>query len=252
LIPARAPDRGTEEVQLRRLDAAGALTPAHRGLWESGRASEAVKGTEPNRHSRRKGDPVPFGPHVPAPLPLDTIQASDALGRAWLAGLISEEERDIGRRFAILYWRQLPQPSPVAAIYRALVPDAIDDMQAGSAGHETPEEIKERDLRLDRLLLSLIRGLDSFGHDYRRVFDQLVLDMNMDDGPAWLDRLIVAKRAALAWNVEHRRRGFDASDAEWWKAPVAFRPADLNAWQHARTLLEHLLTEWRKPSIVSK
>lgn len=170
------------------------LPAANRALWLAGQAGEAVRGTAPTPRRRRERT---LDRPIVAPLPkIDLAQSADALGRAWIAGLIDEPQRDAGRRFAILYWRQLPGDNPVAAIYRNMVSADVEISDPRRRDGETPAETIERNLRLDRILLDTCRTLDRLGRDTRRAIDQLCLDPWDDAGPAWLDRLIAGRALA--------------------------------------------------------
>jgi hypothetical protein len=117
---------------------------------------------------------------------VDASQTFDALGRAWSAGLLGEPDRanryrDSGRAIAAQYWR----------IYGFLTPDSLARFQPISGGGiGDPEKEKAREDALNRALASV----QSEGASVARAFSQLVVDMNPDHGPAWLDRILFAKR----------------------------------------------------------
>lgn len=119
--------------------------------------------------------------------PADDRETYDAIGRAWIAGLLNpnperaKELLDAGRKIAAQYWR----------VYGFLTPDSLARFQPQSPiGPLDPD--KER-IREDALndALSLIAKR---GRDVRRGFDQLVIDINPDHGPPWLDAIIFAHR----------------------------------------------------------
>lgn len=109
------------------------------------------------------------------------VQTFDALGRACASGLLPPDLRDTGRVIAAQYWR----------VYGFATPDSLARFQPQN-GVGIADPVKER-IREDALndALEMIRKR---GHDVRRAFDSLVIDLNPDHGPAWLDRLVYAKR----------------------------------------------------------
>lgn len=120
----------------------------------------------------------------------------DAIGRAWRMGLLGEpaEARDlvmaartIARRYRIMF-------------EHGKIRCALNQSVGGS--HEDDEEVK-RQRRMIRKLLVLDQRPASF--------DELVLDHYPDTGPAWLDRLILAKRFSerLPNNWERINNGID-------------------------------------------
>ena len=110
----------------------------------------------------------------------------DALGRAYCAGLLGTGRRaqDLllaGRKIAAQYWRA----------YGFLTPDSLARFQPHSGGPPAdPEKDKIREDALNDAL-GLVRGR---GHNVRRAFDQLVIDLNADQGPPWLDQIVWAHK----------------------------------------------------------
>lgn len=107
----------------------------------------------------------------------------DAIGRAWSARLLggnADEKLHAARTIAAQYWR----------IYGFSTPDSLARFQP-SLGGGVPDPVKDK-IREDALkdALAIITG---HGRDYRKAFDQLVIEMNPDQGPAWLDRIIFHK-----------------------------------------------------------
>lgn len=113
----------------------------------------------------------------------------DALGRAYGAGLLGNGERakdmlTAGRKIAWQYWRifkpQFPTPDSLARFQPQLASSPI-----------APESEKILEAALNDTLDTLNRAR----RDIRRAFDQLVIDLNPDSGPPWLDRIIFAHRS---------------------------------------------------------
>lgn len=109
---------------------------------------------------------------------------ADAIGRAYRAGLLGEGDvakarLDTARRIAAAYWQAYS-----TGTYRCV----LGDSNAGSIVSIDQERAKRRE---DWLNLCL-RTVETMGS--RRQFDQLVIDINPDCGPDWLDRLIAFER----------------------------------------------------------
>lgn len=114
----------------------------------------------------------------------DEGQTFDALGRAWSAGLLGEradELRDGGRIIAAQYWRA----------YGFRTPDSLARFQP-SDGVGLLDSDREK--IIEAALNDALDTVKRHGRDVRRAFDQLVIDLSPDCGPAWLDRIIFAKR----------------------------------------------------------
>lgn len=116
----------------------------------------------------------------------DMSQTYDAIGRAWSAGLLGQGDRakellDGGRKIAARYW----------AVFGFGTPDSLARFQpSDSKGPSDPEREKRQADWLNGCL-SRVAGL---GRGHRVAFDALVIDMNPDSGPHFLDALIFAKR----------------------------------------------------------
>lgn len=100
---------------------------------------------------------------------------SDALGRAYVMGLLGEHGQTLlatGRAIARAYW-------PIFGTGR--IGCTLGGVTGGGGeGSKAQEE----------WLTAQLRIVDAMGIEYRRAFDALVIDVNPDEGPVWLDRLI--------------------------------------------------------------
>jgi hypothetical protein len=178
-------DKGTAETRLHRARRAGALDPLAARLWRQGRAEEAVEGIA--------------GDHG---------QAVDAVGRAWLAGLLAhparsaEAMRDAGRVLFKLYWAHYAELAPSGGLYRELV-------GRGVVGAQVTGDT-ERAAQLESALNRRLAILDDCGRDVRKAVESLCVDHHFEFGPAWLDRLIAARREQRAASEEDGRRMRDA------------------------------------------
>lgn len=167
---APGPDRGTAELRLQRARRAGRLDPAAERLWQKGRAEEAAAGIERAAHG----------------------QAVDAIGRAWLAGLLAhpvragDAMRDAGRVLSKLYWAHYAELAPSGGLYRDLVGRGV--VRSGATGDI------ERAAQLESALNRRLAILDDCGRDVRRAVESLCINHHFEHGPAWLDRLIAAGR----------------------------------------------------------
>jgi hypothetical protein len=132
----------------------------------------------------------------------------DAIGRAFRTGLLGEGSEakallDLARSLSNGYWIAYSTGS-----YQC----AIGDRTHGSVIDLDHERIKRRETWLSECL-SYVRQM---GHSVDRPFRQLVIDVNPDSGPAWLDRLCYAKRtreAARADDEATLRAALDALEA---------------------------------------
>lgn len=175
-------DRGTAELRLHRALRAGPLDPAAQRLWQKGKAEEAAAAIGTGDHG----------------------QAVDAVGRAWLAGLLAhpvrsaEAMRDAGRVLFKLYWAHYAELAPSGGLYRELVGRGA--VRAGAGGD------LERAAQLEAALNRRLAILDDCGRDVRRAVESLCIDHHFEFGPGWLDRLIAARREARVASVEDQRR----------------------------------------------
>lgn len=106
---------------------------------------------------------------------------SDALGRAFVHGLLGEEGivlRDTGRAIARAYW-------PMLGTGRI----------SCTLGAKTGQG-NDGNLDREKWLTETLRKIDAMGRDKRRAFDELAIDVNPDEGPTWLDRMIAKQQMA--------------------------------------------------------
>lgn len=186
IAPARPrADKGTAETRLHRARRAGALDAVTAQLWQQGRAEEAVEGVS--------------GDHS---------QAVDAIGRAWLAGLLAhparsaEAMRDAGRVLFKLYWSHYAELAPSGGLYRELAGRGVVRSQV--------TQDTERAAQLEAALNRRLALLDDCGCDVRKAVESLCVDHHFEFGPAWLDRLIAARCAKRPASDEDWRRIQDA------------------------------------------
>lgn len=121
---------------------------------------------------------------------------NDAIGRAYRAGLLGEGTEakallDTARRIANAYWQAYSTGS-----YKC----PLGDRTHGGAIDLDHERIRRREEWLRACLDAVHRmGL-------RTQFDQLVIDVNPDCGPHWLDALIYAQRRHVDPDALHSQR----------------------------------------------
>lgn len=110
----------------------------------------------------------------------------DAIGRAYQAGLLGQGSDakallDMARSLANAYW---------AAYGTGRITSAIGDKTGGGTCPISPDKARQRE---EWLNASLDR-VNRLGRTQRRFFDALVIDVNPDSGPLFLDRLCFAHR----------------------------------------------------------
>jgi len=129
----------------------------------------------------------------------------DAIGRAYRMGLLGDDNEakallDTARKISNAYWQAYEQGR-----YQC----ALGDRTHGNLTDMPAAKAKARELWLSECLDVVNR----MGRDVRRAFDQLVIDVNPDHGPAWLDGAIWAKRQRIPMptaSAIHLRRALDA------------------------------------------
>lgn len=103
---------------------------------------------------------------------------SDAIGRAFRAGLLGEDGAilvDTARAVHRAYW-------PMLGVGRI---GCTLGNRTGQSGDGNPER--------ERWLKETLDKVNVMGRPVRRAFDDLVININPDEGPVWLDRLIASK-----------------------------------------------------------
>ncbi len=133
----------------------------------------------------------------------------DAIGRAFRSGLLGEGSDakamlDTARSIANAYWQ---------AYETGAIRCTLAEPMSGTVTDIDHERIKRR----EEWLAENMEVVNRMGHEVRRAFDQLVIDINPDHGPLWLDRLCYAERthAVEAKNADQRalRAALDALEA---------------------------------------
>jgi hypothetical protein len=108
----------------------------------------------------------------------------DAIGRAYTIGAlgtghIATDRLRIARQIFAWYWPSVGMPG-----YRC----ALNQEPRGHSPEITPEQHQE-DLVTERKMNAKLADARKCGHEAYRAFDQLVIDVNPDCGPDWLDLL---------------------------------------------------------------
>lgn len=115
---------------------------------------------------------------------------SDAIGRAFERGLLgsgteAKSMLDTARAIHRAYWSNYAN-GPVRC--------ALADRN-GAAVRDDEERERRQEAWLTQMLKIAARG----GHTVRVLFDQLVVDINPDCGPLWLDRLLARDGNGEDW-----------------------------------------------------
>lgn len=121
---------------------------------------------------------------------------TDAIGRAYCSGLLGTGERaerllNAGRRVHAQYWRHYGSAEPGLTQTQ----DSLARWQPRLGG-SVPDP--ERDRMIENALNDALDLVRARGRFHRAAFDQLVIDINPDEGPKWLD--------AIVWAHRHGRR----------------------------------------------
>lgn len=141
--------------------------------------------------------------HAQAMQALYGTDGSDAIGRAYRSGLLGKGSEakaliDTARRIANAYWRAYETGK-----YRCTLADRE---------HGTIVSLDHEKVRLqEEWLRECLESVSSMG--VRRQFDQLVIDVHPDSGPAWLDRLCYAQRTKGDADIADRQALRAALDA---------------------------------------
>jgi hypothetical protein len=163
-------DRGTPELQLQRAKRMGRVDDEIARLWSVGRVDEAA-----------------------AAIANDTQQGIDAVGRAWVAGLLIAETatpeamRDAGRVFGGLYWRHYAALNPGGGLFGERVSRGSVASLRAEMDWDTPDPLEDA-------LNKRMAAIELCGRDVTRAVRDLCLGEHLNGGPTWLDRLIIARR----------------------------------------------------------
>lgn len=141
----------------------------------SGRLSRAAAATFDKGTERAQAMQVLYGQ-----------DGADAIGRAYRAGFLGQGSDakamlDTARSIANAYWQ---------AYETGRITCTLADRTHGTVIDIDHAKVKRREEWLEDCL----RMVNRMGHDVRRAFDQLVIDVNPDSGPKWLDNLLWADR----------------------------------------------------------
>ena len=154
---------------------------------------------EPNgRLSRAKHPPVTFDKgteRVQAMQALYGQDGADAIGRAYRAGLLGNGSEakamlDTARKISNAYWQ---------AYETGRYTCTLADRQSGSVVDLDHERIRKR----EEWISEVLDFVAAMGHDVRRAFEQLVIDVHPDQGPPWLDGLLWADQHNKRQDIEH-------------------------------------------------
>lgn len=118
---------------------------------------------------------------------------TDPIGRAHYHGLLGPDAdtlKSAARQMFRAYWPMFGVGALRSAIGGSGGPTPAND-------DNLPPEALQRKIERERWYMDKLAEVDALGRDYRRAFGQLVIDINPDEGPAWLDRAINAKRVFL-------------------------------------------------------
>ena len=115
---------------------------------------------------------------------------SDAIGRAFERGLLgggteAKAMLDTARLIHRAYWARYAN-GPIRC--------ALADRSGAAIENDA-----ERERRQEEWLRGMLKIAGRGGHTARVLFDQLVVDINPDCGPAWLDRLIARDGNGEDW-----------------------------------------------------
>lgn len=116
---------------------------------------------------------------------------SDAIGRAYELGLLGAGQDaktmlDTGRAIFRAYW---------AAYATGPIRCTLADRTSGAA----IEDDGEREKRVEQWLHAMLKIAGAGGHPARKLFDELVIDINPDVGPPWLDRIMSGEPSMDDW-----------------------------------------------------
>ena len=124
---------------------------------------------------------------------------SDAIGRAYVMGLLGDnglELRNLARKIHRAYWPMFGQGREKSCLGLDVNGQAVNDNLLD------PEE-REYKIRREKRLTETLRSVARLGASHRKAFDQLCIDINPDEGPAWVDGLIWAKKHGREPELAH-------------------------------------------------
>lgn len=110
----------------------------------------------------------------------------DAIGRAYTIGVLGQghiatDRLRIARQLFAWYWPSVGMPGYTCA---------LNQEPRGHSPEITPEQHREQ-LERERRMNARLAEARKCGHEAYRAFDQLVIDVNPDCGPDWLDLLVM-------------------------------------------------------------
>lgn len=119
----------------------------------------------------------------------------DAIGRAYCAGLLgggelADRRLQAARTIATRYW----------SILGFATPDSLARFQPQQPSGPRDED---RDARREQALNEGLALVAACGREVRVAFDHLVIDPNPDQGPPWLDAIVMAHRSGTAPAERH-------------------------------------------------
>lgn len=175
-------------------------------MSKAGRKRKQGKRTRSGRLSRAGIPRFDKGTdHAQAMQALYGQDGCDAIGRAYRSGLLGEGSEakallDTARKISNAYWAAYETGGFVSPL-AGRIPTS------GNITHLDHERIKRREEWL-RACTDFVRDL---GPEVDRAFRQLVIDVNPDHGPLWLDRLCFAARTRHIEAEQHDERTMRAA-----------------------------------------
>ena len=164
-----------------------------------GRPRKAGKRTAGDRLQARAPSYVPPSDWTRERYSVYGADGSDAIGRAYVEGLLGEnglELRNLARKIHRAYWPMFGQGREKSCLGLDVNGQAVNDNLLD------PEE-REYKIRREKRLTETLRSVARLGASHRKAFDQLCIDINPDEGPAWVDGLIWAKKHGREPELAH-------------------------------------------------
>lgn len=167
------------------------------------RPRKAGKRTKSGRLSRGPSNFDKGTERAQAMIALYGPDGCDAIGRAYQAGLLGQGNDakallDMARKVSRLYWR---------AYETGAVKSCIADSNFGAIVDIDHARVKQQ----EEWLSESLKLVNSMGRNVRRSFDQLVVDVNPDHGPPWVDALL--SRKATDMDKARLREALDGLEA---------------------------------------